>query len=1280
MDFKMTALMAASSPLATTSPLPPRTHWIDEGYDSDCDATQKNTCIKDTLPTLLVANRGEGAKRISEIALELGLNVIQVFVPGDTSHLVDHPNVTKVQISDYTAMKEIVGLAQQHGAAIHPGWGFLSEKSEFAALCEASGVKLVGPSSDAMGALGSKDRAQRLAEKLGISVVPSFTPEPGQQITLKEAQAFFTQKGGPVVFKAVDGGGGRGQTVCHKYEDLAACLSQAAAVAETEFKNPNLMLQLFLPEVKHLEIQVLGDGKGDAWAVGPERDCSAQRRHQKVIEEALAKGKTDPGAKAEMKKAAELLAKAVGYEGAGTIEYLYDPKTKKFYFLEMNTRLQVEHTITELVTLKANGTHVNLVTEQLRIAAGLRPSFEGQELTARGAAIEVRVILEKPCLDTKGDPQFPASVGQCIQHFELPQHPNVTIHHALEDGQLTANFDPMVAKFLVWGDTRDKAVQIAREVLPQIRLSGVDSNLGYVLQIMDSKVYKEGDITTKSLETNPDFYRPRATQSPAATAASGVVSYVASLATGQFTISGADPKAEFPLEDPGDPPTIPREQHGQSLLQQWQTLGINGFTAWLLDEVARTGNPKIMLTDLRDAHQSLLATRGRTKDLLAMGTALNQLGVILEAWGGATFDAALQFLKESPWERLTAFSQAFPNSPISMLLRASNGVGYSAIPDNVLEEFTYLAAKNGVNIFRIFDANNDMRNITFSTQMVRKAQARLTEEGHPNATKILVEGAMTYVLDTHYYGVDYYMKLADDLVGMGCDFLCIKDMAGVLTPQMATDLVGAIRTKYPHIPLHLHVHDTSSEGAQVVEAAAKAGVTIVDLASDPLGGATSQPKVSDYQRAHNHGRTSANHTSLFPSPEIEAQWNQFVQQTFGQYTAFYDTSVEQFLGPQVRDHQIPGGQASNLLFQAKAILGESANLVGAIKAAYRMAEDLLSTGPRLSKVTPSSKAIGDFAIAILKYIGKRNITLEPYRELFNAILGGGNAEDIRALGIPDSVRDLLQGKMGEPPQYLKNGAPTDVFRPEIRTAVLTAYGLSRIEGRAGASLPPCNFDTLGKTFATRYGRQPSPEEVVTQAMFPKEMGDYMDFKELFGDLSSLSTRIFMGKMVPGVPYVETLSTGEQVQITLQNRAKDSDGNPQIHFSIRHREETAWGKEETWIHTFPKPIQLVQATNLACELGADLGKAKGAEITQYATRDVSGCQVPLTVGTILPPGALFAIVNIMKSPTDQTTPKDGKWRKVTSLTFADQLATGKKVPINHNALLITFEEVPAPVSA
>jgi pyruvate carboxylase len=1013
---------------------------------------------------ILVANRGEIAIRAFRAAYELGISSVAVFPYEDRNSVHRQKADEAYQIGErghpvraYLDAAEIVRAALAAGAdAVYPGYGFLSENPGLAQACADVGITFIGPSAAVLEMAGNKATAVAAARAAGVPVLESSEPSADIEAITAAADGI----GYPLFVKAVAGGGGRGMRRVDTPDGLGEALATAMREAESAFGDPTVFLERAVIEPRHIEVQILADhraAQGDPAGTIHlyERDCSVQRRHQKVIEVAPAVG-LDPALRERICADAVAFARHIGYVNAGTVEFLLDARGD-YVFIEMNPRIQVEHTVTEEIT------DVDLVAAQIRIAAGETLDdldLRQEEIRIRGAALQCRITTEDPSNGFRPDTgkiityRSPGGAGTRVD--------GGTVHSGAD---VSAHFDSLLVKLTCRGRDWSQAVARARRALAEFRIRGVATNIPFLQAVLEDPDFAAGGVTTSFIETHPQLLSARGS----ADRGTRLLSYLADVTInqphGRRPPGLIDPASKIPQLD-----GVPAAKGSRQLLAE---LGPEGFAGWLRSST----DLKVTDTTFRDAHQSLLATRVRTRDLALIGPAVARLTpelLSIEAWGGATYDVALRFLAEDPWERLAALREAIPTIALQMLLRGRNTVGYTPYPRAVTDAFVREAASTGIDIFRIFDALNDVSQMRPAIDAVRATGSAVAEVALCYTGDLSDPGEKLYTLD-------YYLRLADQIVSAGAHVLAIKDMAGLLRAPAARTLVTALRERFD-LPLHLHTHDTAGGQLATYLIASAAGVDAVDAASAPMAGTTSQPPLSALVAATDFTDRPTG-LQLKAVEDLEPYWEAV--------RALYSPFESGLRAPtgRVYRHEIPGGQLSNLRQQAIALgLG---GRFEEVESTYAAANAMLGN---LVKVTPSSKVVGDLALHL---VGSR---VDPAE--FEA--------DPGRFDIPDSVIGFLSGELGDPP----GGWPEP-----FRTRALAGRTYTPVAGE----LSEQDTADLAAT----------PRPTLNRLLFPGPTKEFASSRQQFGDLSVLPTADYLYGLRRGAEHVIELQSGVQLYLGLE---------------------------------------------------------------------------------------------------------------------------------------------------
>ena len=1034
---------------------------------------------------LLVANRSEIAIRVFRSAHELGIRTVAIYshedrfalhrFKADEAYRVGKPGEP---IRAYLDIPGIVNIARDVGVdAIHPGYGFLSENAQFARACTEAGITFVGPRPEILEQLGDKVAARRIAQQAKVPVLSGGDKPVSSADDARQLAERLTY---PVMVKAAMGGGGRGMRVVRSADKLAEAVESASREAGQAFGVPDVFLEKFVVRAKHIEVQLLGDRHGNLVHLF-ERDCSIQRRHQKVCELAPAPN-LDSSLRDAILDSALAVGRAVGIDNAGTVEFLVDVDAGTFYFIEVNPRIQVEHTVTEVVT------GYDLVKSQILVAQGLPLSDpeiglgDQSKVTTHGYAIQARVTTEDPANGFVPDygrlSAYRSGGGLGIR---------LDAGTAFSGAVITPFYDSLLVKVTAGGNRFVDAARRMERCLQEFRVRGVKTNIPFLLNLVTHPGFLDGTVTTRFLDESPELFELPVRQDRA----TKLLSYIAEVIVNGHPEVKGKPRPEIgspgtaevpwdhvgaPQLTPGKPVNLPTGTRDRLL-----ELGPEKFAKWV------RGQKKLLITDttMRDAHQSLLATRMRTYDMLHVAPAYARRHAdffSLEMWGGATFDTAMRFLKEDPWDRLARLRERVPNILFQMLLRAANAVGYSNYPDNVVFAFCKEAAQAGMDVFRIFDANNWLPNLRLGIDAVRPTGA-------------IIEAAVCYtgdILDPRRdkYSLKYYVELAKELVKLGTHVLAIKDMAGLVKPYAARKLVKALRDEID-VPIHFHTHDAA--GGQIASylAAAEEGVDIVDCAFAPLSGVTAQPNLNALAEAL---RFSERDTGL--SFDDLQQTALYWEEVRRYYAAFESGQLAS--SADVYLHEMPGGQATNLMQQAKSLgLGDRwPEVCRTYAAVNQLFGDIV-------KVTPTSKVVGDMALFMLANGLTPSDVLNPDREI----------------AFPESVVEFFEGKLGLPPGG---------FPPVLQKRILR--GRNPLTDRAGASLPPADFAAAGKSVEEATGRTPSGQDVVSYLLYPKVFTEFARQQARYSDLSVLPTPVYFYGMQKGEEVSVEIEPGKTLII------------------------------------------------------------------------------------------------------------------------------------------------------
>ena len=1041
---------------------------------------------------ILIANRGEIAIRIMRAANEMGKKTVAVFAEEDKLGLHRFKADEAYRIGEslgpvaaYLSIDEIIRVARECGAdAIHPGYGLLSENPAFVDACDKNGITFIGPKAETMRALGDKASARKVAIAAGVPVIPaSEVLGDDMDAIAKEA----VEIGYPLMLKASWGGGGRGMRPINGPDELEEKILEGRREAEAAFGNGEGYLEKMITRARHVEVQILGDKHGQIYHLW-ERDCSVQRRNQKVVERAPAPYLSD-AQRQELCELGRRICAHVNYECAGTVEFLMDMETGKFYFIEVNPRVQVEHTVTEEVT------GIDIVQSQILIAEGktiaeATGKASQEDVTLNGHALQTRITTEDP------------------QNNFIPDYGRITAYRsatgmgirldggtAYSGGVITRYYDSLLVKVTAWAPTPQKAINRMDRALREFRIRGVSTNIAFVENLLKHPTFLSDQYTTKFIDETPDLFsfekrRDRGTK---------VLTYIADITVNGHPETEGRPSPAADLKTPKPP------SHGTDLAYGTRNLleqkGPAAVADWMLKQ------QQVLITDttMRDGHQSLLATRLRSIDMIKVAPSyaanLPQLFSI-ECWGGATFDVAYRFLQECPWQRLRDLRSAMPNLMTQMLLRASNGVGYTNYPDNVVQSFVAEAAK-GIDVFRVFDSLNWVENMRVAMDAVVEANK-------------ICEGTICYTgdilnPDRAKYDLKYYVDMGEQLRDAGAHVLGLKDMAGLLKPAAARQLIKALKEEVG-LPIHFHTHDTSGVAGATILAAADAGVDAVDAAMDAFSGGTSQPCLGSIVEAlRNTDRDTG--LDIERIREISAYW----EQVRAQYTAFESGLAAP--ASEVYLHEMPGGQFTNLKAQARSLGLEER--WGDVAKTYADVNQMFGD---IVKVTPSSKVVGDMALMMVSQGMTRDQVEDP-------------ATDV---AFPDSVIDMMRGNLGQPP----GGFPAEIVNKVLK-------GEAPNTARPGKHLPPVDLEAKRQEVSDQLDGTPIDDEDLNgYLMYPKVFTDYMQRHKTYGPVRTLPTKTFFYGMEPGEEITAEIDPGKTLEIRLQAVGETTDdGEVKVFFEL-----------------------------------------------------------------------------------------------------------------------------------
>ena len=1043
--------------------------------------------------SILVANRSEIAIRVMRAASELGIRTVGIYAnedrlalhraKADESYLV---GAGKKPIQAYLDIDDILRIARQAKVdAIHPGYGFLSENPDFADACAQAGIAFIGPRPEVMRELGNKVAARALAERVGVPVVPATGALPRD---IDECRRQAAAIGYPLMLKASWGGGGRGMRAINNESELAPAIEVARREAAAAFGNDEVYLEKMVVRARHVEVQVLGDTHGNLVHLF-ERDCSVQRRNQKVVERAPAPY-LNPDQREALCQSALKLARGVDYTHAGTVEFLMDADTGNFYFIEVNPRIQVEHTVTEEVT------GIDIVKAQIRVSEGGRIGEDvylpaQPDIRLLGHALQCRVTTEDP------EKNFTPDYGK-ITAYRSASGAGIRLDAgtAYTGAVITPFYDSLLVKVTARGHDPEEAIRRMNRALREFRVRGLASNLTFLENIILHPRFKSGECTTRFIDTTPELFtfkkhRDRATR---------LLKFMGDVeVNGNPEMKGRS-LPRMPLARAILPQANLATEPAAGSRDRFKALGAKKFAEWMRAEKA------VLLTDttMRDAHQSLFATRMRTADMVAVAPhyarLLPQL-FSLECWGGATFDVAMRFLKEDPWQRLIKLREETPNILFQMLLRASNAVGYTNYSDNVVRFFVKRAAESGMDIFRVFDSLNWVENM-------RVAMDAVIDNG------ALCEAAICYTGDLFdqsrpKYSLKYYVDMARQLEKAGAHIIGIKDMAGVCRPPAARALVKALREEVG-LPIHLHTHDTSGGSVATVLAAIDAGVDAVDAAMDSMSGLTSQPSLGAILAAleNTERAPGISHGDIQP---FSRYW-----EGVRHYYAPFEADIRSGTSDVYR-HEMPGGQYTNLREQARSMGLDTRwpEVAQAYADVNRLFGDIV-------KVTPSSKVVGDMALFMVA----------------NGLTPAEVADPDKDISFPDSVVSMFRGEMGY---------PADGFPPALQAKILK--GKTPIDGRAGAHLAAVDLDAARIDAEKAAGRQIDENDLASYLMYPKVFTEFAEHQRHYGDVSVLPTPVFFYGLHEKEEMVADIDRGKTLVIQLTGRNDDAEGMAHLFFEL-----------------------------------------------------------------------------------------------------------------------------------
>ncbi|MEK5169938.1 MULTISPECIES: pyruvate carboxylase [Staphylococcus] len=1133
---------------------------------------------------LLVANRGEIAIRIFRAAAELNINTVAIYSNEDKSSLhrykADESYLVGSDLGpaeSYLNIERIIEVAKRAGVdAIHPGYGFLSENEQFARRCAEENIKFIGPHLEHLDMFGDKVKARTTAIKADLPVIPGTD---GPIESFEAAKQFAEEAGFPLMIKATSGGGGKGMRIVREESELEDAFHRAKSEAEKSFGNSEVYIERYIDNPKHIEVQVIGDELGNIIHLY-ERDCSVQRRHQKVVEVAPSVGLSN-SLRERICEAAIQLMENIKYVNAGTVEFLVSGD--EFFFIEVNPRVQVEHTITEMIT------GIDIVKTQILVADG--ESLFGdriampkqQDIQTLGYAIQCRITTEDPLNDFMPDSgtiiAYRSSGGFGVR---------LDAGDGFQGAEISPYYDSLLVKLSTHAFSYKQAEEKMERSLREMRIRGVKTNIPFLINVMRNDKFRSGDYTTKFIEETPELFNI----APTLDRGTKTLEYI-----GNVTINGFPNVEQRPKPD-YESTSIPRvsQDRVNQLSGTKQILddqGPRGLADWV------RAQEDVLITDttFRDAHQSLLATRVRTKDMMNIASKTAEVfkdSFSLEMWGGATFDVAYNFLKENPWERLERLRKAIPNVLFQMLLRASNAVGYKNYPDNVIKKFVHESANAGVDVFRIFDSLNWVDQMKIANEAVQEA-------GKISEGAICYTGDILNVERSNIYTLDYYVKMAKELEREGFHILAIKDMAGLLKPKAANELIGELRAAI-NLPIHLHTHDTSGNGLLTYKQAIDAGVDIIDTAVASMSGLTSQPSANSLYYALN-GFPRNLRTDIEGLEELSHYWA-----TVRPYYADFESDIKS-PNTEIYQHEMPGGQYSNLSQQAKSLgLG---GRFDEVKDMYRRVNFLFGD---IVKVTPSSKVVGDMALYMVQNdLDESSVLSDGYK-----------------LDFPESVVSFFKGEIGQP----VNG-----FNRKLQEVILK--GQQPLTERPGEYLEPVDFDEIREELAEKQQGEVTEQDVISYVLYPKVYNQYIQTKEQYGDLSLLDTPTFLFGMRNGETVEIEIDTGKRLIIKLETISEpDENGNRTIYYAMNGQARRIYIKDEN------------VKTNANVKPKAD--KTNPSHIGAQMPGSVT--EVKVAVGDEVKANQPLLITEAMKMETTIQAPFDGVIKQVTVVS-GDAIATG-----------------------
>ncbi|ERF49308.1 pyruvate carboxylase [Staphylococcus arlettae] len=1143
---------------------------------------------------LLVANRGEIAIRIFRAATELDISTVAIYSNEDKGSLHRYKADESYLVGEdlgpadsYLNIERIIDVAKRANVdAIHPGYGFLSENETFAKRCAEEGIKFIGPHLEHLDMFGDKVKARETAIKADLPVIPGTD---GPIESYEAAQDFANEAGYPLMIKATSGGGGKGMRIVRSNDELEDAFYRAKSEAEKSFGNSEVYIEKYIDNPKHIEVQIMGDEHGNIVHLY-ERDCSVQRRHQKVVEVAPSVALPD-ALREEICEAALDLSRKIKYVNAGTVEFLVSGN--EYYFIEVNPRVQVEHTITEMIT------GVDIVKTQILVADGASLFSDSiampqqEEIQTLGYAVQCRITTEDPTND------FMPDTGRIIAYRSSGGFGvRLDAGDGFQGAEISPYYDSLLVKLSTHGMNFKQAQEKMDRSLQEMRIRGVKTNIPFLINVMRNPQFISGDYTTKFIENTPELFNIEPTRDRG----TKTLEYIGNVTINGFPNVDKRPKPEYEASP------IPRVD-GKTISQLSGTKqildkeGPAGVTKWLKEQ------DDVLITDttFRDAHQSLLATRVRTKDMMNIASKTSQVmqdNFSLEMWGGATFDVAYNFLKESPWERLERLRKAIPNVLFQMLLRASNAVGYKNYPDNVIKKFVKESAEAGIDVFRIFDSLNWVDQMKVANEAVQEA-------GKISEGTICYTGDILNPERSNIYTIDYYVNLAKTLEREGFHILAIKDMAGLLKPKAAFELVSELKAAV-NLPIHLHTHDTSGNGILIYKQAIDAGVDVIDTAVATMSGLTSQPSANSLYYALN-GFDRNMRADIDGLETLSHYWG-----TVRQYYSDFESDIKS-PNTEIYKHEMPGGQYSNLHQQAKSLgLG---NRYNEVKDMYRRVNFLFGD---IVKVTPSSKVVGDMALYMVQ----------------NDLDEDSVIKDGHKLDFPESVVSFFKGEIGQ---------PVGGFNEKLQKVILK--GQQPLTDRPGEYLPSVDFEQVRQELEQLQLKDVTEQDIISYVLYPKVYEQYIQTREQFGNVSILDTPTFFFGMRHNETVEIEIDTGKRLIITLKAITEPDDkGVRTIFFDMNGQARRIYIQDEN-----------VKA-NASVKPKADklnpnhIGAQMPGSVTEVKTKE----------GESVKSGQALLITEAMKMETTIQAPFEGVVRKIT-VQSGDAIETGD--------LLIEIEKEP-----